>query len=1309
MKASAEAELARNLPPRQRYGTYVKEGITPMQEVALRRDLADKQKQFDEATDLSDRLTKQLQDTQYIDDPVAKAREVERLSDLLDQARKQVKQTGNAVEAANAKLFDVAREDAEIEAGEKIFEAKEIERKQKAVRATMTPEQRKQAEGAYPYNISDVEVIREEVEAQLPHSLPEYKAYIEKYFYPDRTLRKVVDPKEALQEGQALLNRFVLAPKDRPTPGTQTPEMVKAAQAGDARAALRAIEAAEGTTPLDKAVAKRLLQLGSLPKVKVVPADQVKGSAAYDTATDTVLIADGEADSHTIIHEIVHSALHKLIRANEDGKRNDAGYRDLKTLFDHITQKYPQLVDEYGMKDVSEFASEAMSNPQFQKKLAVIPYKAQTAWQWFGKAVRSILKLPQQHEGSALLEALTAIDKTLYEGRKYQVEGPAISEKPSVIIEERQKRTMRQEVKGKIGDRKVIGLRTQVSDSLAGVEATLDERYKNKIRDNEGNFNPAVLLSRALDALRFSKAIQEVGTGKIDPGGLITADTLTHDGKEISYYSVMKSIVDEAAKRKVDAKAFQKYVDERLYAHREFELRKVDPSLTFNLSKQDAARLETEYRNDPFLKQVTSELDAIRFSMIDLLVETGRISKKKAKDWKDATGYIPFSRISKLDNEFQKGTGKGANRGLAVFKQMGSFKGSTLASASVTENFSEFMDWATKEAMRTEAVGRALRDMVDLKAAEKVPSKDALPDAMQGAVVETFEDGAPAYYFVPDPANLAAFAIMPAGTSTVVKFVNKYFTQPLRAGVTVMPPFAFKQIADDITRAYVYSGVEHPVQLMSRILTGFGKNWYNEVMGKKSDSVRELERHGIIATYDFHEQGNVKNIMQGVGLAKVPLGTAIMRVMEAGAKASDITVREAIYNQTLKETGDAALAEHRAREIINFSRRGAAKSMDFMIRVVPFFNAYARGMDKLALAAAGNTAMQKVTGTNTGSARALFHKRMLVLFSMGLGYAMLMHGDEEYEELPDQVRDRNWIIPVPKEYREKLGFTPGIPVPAELGFFFKALPERIVQYYKLQGTPEERQALDVAAEMFRHGVDIFTSPNITPQVFRPILEAMTNYSFFLGRPLESQMQIANRVPSERTAPSTSAAIAAGAQWLAKETEIEVSPIKVEHVVRGLLGTSAGTLLGVADMLVNPNSTDRPIHRSLGAQITGASTFMKDNVGSRFIDEVYRLETEVEQAYGSYTNKLKTDPVKAGEYLKANKGLLDIRGDLRGVMQQIRQHAEVSREIDKRTDLPPDARLKSINMLREMQNDLARRAYGLRRAAAVIQHETDMMR
>jgi hypothetical protein len=205
------------------------------------------------------------------------------------------------------------------------------------------------------------------------------------------------------------------------------------------------------------------------------------------------------------------------------------------------------------------------------------------------------------------------------------------------------------------------------------------------------------------------------------------------------------------------------------------------------------------------------------------------------------------------------------------------------------------------------------------------------------------------------------------------------------------------------------------------------------------------------------------------------------------------------------------------------------------------------------------------------------------------------------------------------------------------------------------------------------------------------------------------MQIANRVPSERTAPSTSAAIAAGAQWLARETEIEVSPIKVEHVVRGLLGTSAGILLGVADMLVNPNSTDRPIHRSLGAQITGASTFMKDNVGSRFIDEVYRLETEVEQAYGSYTNKLQTDPVKAGEYLKANKGLLDIRGDLRGVMQQIRQHAEVSREIDKRTDLPPDARLKSINMLREMQNDLARRAYGLRRAAAVIQHETDMMR
>lgn len=1147
----------------------------------------------------------------------------------------------------------------------------------------------------------------EQVSGQIP--VEEYDAFYKDHTTPDGS--SVKNTPDSIKAAQDLIAKYSAKPSVvRPTPGTQTPEMVAAAQAGDTRAALRAIETAADTTPLDKLVAKRVQQLGSLPKMQVVPADQVKGSAMYDSNTDTVLIAEGEVDSHTITHEVTHSATHKLIVANEQGLRNDAGYRDLKALKEHVEKVAPHLADEYGMKTVSEFAAESTSNPQFQKQLAKIPYKSQTAWQWFGQAVRKLLGLPQS-QGSALLEALTAIDKTLYEGREYQVRGPALQgaeAKPSVIISEREQDTIGTKVRRGVGPRTVIGLRTKFADSLAGVGAIFSDLYRNRIRDNLGNMNPEVLLSRALDAMRFSKAAQEVGTIEVDPGGLVTVTELDYNGQKISYKTVMQDIVDEAKAQKVDPKAFHKRIDELLYAHREYELMKVDPNLGFVLTPAEAATLEAEYQNNQFAKTVSAKLDAIRFSLIDTLVKTGRISEKTADEWKDATGYIPFSRIDKFDLEFEK-AGRGANRGLATFKKMGGFKGSTeRASTSVTGNFSKLMDWMVSESMKNEAVRRALSELAMVNEAERVPTPDSLPDSKQGAVVKAYENGKPVFYFVRDPANLAAFAIAPAQIPGIIFNGFHKASQILRAGVTSMPPFAVKQIADDITRAYLYSGVKNPTALTARILMSFPKNWFNEVMGRESASVRELKRHGIIATYDFHEQGNVKNILQEVGLEKKSIGAAIMRVMEAGAKASDISVREAIYKQTLKETGDTAMAEHQAREIINFSRRGSAKTMDYMIRVVPFFNAYARGMDKLLLAAAGNTAMQKITGTTTGSARALFHKRMMTLTAMGLGYALLMQDDDDYQNLPDQVRDKNWIIPVPKAYREKLGFTPAIPVPPELAFFFKAIPERVVQYYKMQGTEEERQALDIASELMRQGVDIFAIPNVLPQAAKSSIEAIANYSFFLDRPLESQAMINSYVPHQRVAPNTSPTIAAGAEGLYNISggKIDISPIKVEHVLRGLLGTTAGVVLSVTDAMVNPTRTDRPLHQDLRAQLTGASALMKDGVGTRFIETAYKLESDANQINSTYEKLYATDPQKADKFLEMNYGTYMIRDDIKSVMERIRELSKTAREIDTRTEYSPEERRQAINELRAEQNMLARQTYTLRRRAVIIQKEVD---
>lgn len=881
----------------------------------------------------------------------------------------------------------------------------------------------------------------------------------------------------------------------------------------------------------------------------------------------------------------------------------------------------------------------------------------------------------------------------------------AVRSGPPGLVGEKEEATAGDAIGRTLGERKTIGLRAQATDSLAGVEAEMGYLYGGNIRDNSGNMNPAVLLSRALDAPRFSAEALDYGTLKLGTGGMIDVTELELNGQRISYGNVLRDIRAEAERRGQTPEQFVNEIGETLAGRREYELMQDEDAreqeIEYFLSPEEAQAANDKFNNDAFIKDVSAKLDAIRFSFIDLMVSTGRITKDKADAWKEMSGYVPFKRIDELDKAYVSTSGQSGNRGmkLAAFKQMKQYKGSAeRQTENPIKNFVGLIDWMTAESMKAEAVGRALRDLELVGAAKYLPrGRDQMPDSQKGAVVSSWQKGQQKFYYVPDPANLAAFAGAKSMEIGRIMRAAQSFSQVLRVGVTITPAFALKQIADDVTRAYVHSGVKNPLALTARILSNMPRNWWNEIRGTRSAGVAQLARMGVVPAYDTVQGGNVRNIFEETGISKRSTGRAILRILEAGAKASDVSVRQAIYDQTMKETGDVALAESRAREIINFSRRGAAATTDFLIRTIPFFNAYARSMDKLLLAAGGG----KTVGVSTGYARNLFFKRMGVLTAMGLSYALLMSDDEEYQNLPDHVRDRNWVLP----YGKELGYTPVIPLPPELSFFFKAIPERVVQYYKLQGTPEERDALRVARELMLSGVDIFWAPNLTPQLVKPFLENMMNYSFFLGRPLESQSQL-RLDPSQRFGTSTSEAVKAAAEALAQRG-IEVSPIKIENAIRGVLGMSAGVALSVADVMVNPTRTDRPLHQSLLAQFTGASAFMKDPVGTRFLDDMYDFEDKVAQAYNTYNRLVQTNPEKADAYLLQNYGRYSVYEATKTVMESIRDLNKEAQIVDRAKDIPPDERRQIMNTLRAQQNELAQISYALRRQAQINQAEIDL--
>lgn len=102
-------------------------------------------------------------------------------------------------------------------------------------------------------------------------------------------------------------------------------------------------------------------------------------------------------------------------------------------------------------------------------------------------------------------------------------------------------------------------------------------------------------------------------------------------------------------------------------------------------------------------------------------------------------------------------------------------------------------------------------------------------------------------------------------------------------------------------------------------------------------------------------------------------------------------------------------------------------------------------------------------------------------------YYMMAKDTEEYKRAEQEVKDNNWIIG---------GKT--LPVPFELGFLFKTIPERVTAYFYGQDTTEDLVA------SFKRGITGTLNAQPFPQAFKPIVEVTTNHSFFTGRDIVSR-------------------------------------------------------------------------------------------------------------------------------------------------------------------------------------------------------------
>lgn len=972
----------------------------------------------------------------------------------------------------------------------------------------------------------------------------------------------------------------------------------------------------------------------------------------------------------TILHELLHAATMGTIdlglyKSAAGTKVGDAT-RELLALSEAVVQHFNARVKSgapltpfeqsaydrkhNALRDVHEVLVWSLTNRDMQQYMESIPYKGQTAWDKFVTFVRDLLGIPAKAD-TALSEALRVGDTLLglskediqgaeqQTGKQFQVSSDTESLIDSMgPLDPEQKTGLKALIpsfKAGMAPAELpyaVKFRTQAADAAATVEHRLRERFDGAVRDSLGKLNPMGLYRQAQDhAKLLLEYFQVGGLVKDDATGLWVVSPVAGVRAPAEVYAAItawgkKNGYDQARATQIASRIMEGV---RLDAMRTAN-KTEGAGFLLHMKDAEIDQLLTEYKADPELQAISKLMDESRIAMVDNMVAVGRLSPEQGQQWKEVSGYVPFDRIEDFSERFSK-IKKISNKGLAQVGKLPELVGSlNRPVGNVFDNYLNTLGWMVGQTMKTDATVQTLRSLEGVGQAKFLGRSTQQKANTVGAFVK----GEQMYWELPSEYDVLAFKDLNPPKAGWLRNLGK-FSNVLRKSVTALPPFALKQVTDDVQRAIMTSGVKNPGALLRMSLSNFGGIALAELRGIQHPSVREFGRLGLTGEYDFESGKPAVSLLKDLGHKKRGKFENLMHRLDGITRASDLAVRKAIYDQTMRETNDQLLAQTRAREFINFRRRGASQFVGDMVATIPFFNAYIQGMDVLYRAASGKDSSSSV---GRAQARRMFWSRAAIVMALSSLYAIGADDDEDYREMDLRTRDSNWILPG--------GYK--IPVPTELGALFKVIPERVVEYMRRQGTPEEQTAWEATRTAIKYIMEQYVERTVpVPQGVKPLLEAWTNYSFFTGRELEGIYQ-KQQDPSLRRASNTSELAIAISEFSRDVVGVDkVSPIMIDNALNGYFGSSAGLLVAMTDSLLNPTRVDRPLHK-----YALISNYMYDPVGTRRMTEFYEEREKVGRANTTLNELMKTDLDKAAVYAEEHADELMLESAVNSTLEQL---------------------------------------------------------
>lgn len=1030
--------------------------------------------------------------------------------------------------------------------------------------------------------------------------------------------------------------------------------------------------AKNGATPLLRENAAKVAQFVRQTKVRVVSRITVDGKqypAAYDPATNTVLLTQAGMTQEDLVHEVTHAATMRVIEMPEKDLTplQRQAKRELQAMLQAI-KRDKNFEGEYATADLKEFVSEAQSNDDLRTKMEQKP--------WFRgnmlvRAIRRFLNLIGFDTQELMTTRAQELIETIYmPSRSIQgVDTSAAAARPTSAIVGYDPTTVAK-IKGNF-----YGLagRVQLVDRLAAADAAI-------VAAEGADKLTSVEAFQAQYFMRMADKVTQAAGQFVTSGPVrIVADKRT-TGTEYRYESVEGANLLRMSEHLEQAtKASGRSADdiERMFTVLSAGARaEAIPNGWIRLNTGDAKAAKAEYDADkaylnanPKVKQYMDaaavEYRQYNAGQLDFAAQCDLLTPEEATRLKRVP-YAPYYRIEegvvKLFVEDERPIRIGNIKDNPDLQRMiGDNKKILPILTSAVQN--TYM--LTRAALENKAAYETSNAMYKAGFASKYgpgqgpANADTVHFKVKGkpyfATIDSDTFGIPAHLIVKGME----------GIKTTLPQLVQMLGVPadiLRKFITRSPAYAVRQIIRDPINAALLSGTDGvPVLNAIRQLA--------KMRNGQNTTQDELMR-GLVVSSNVYT-GNEKDMekfLQDIQSGKGKW-TKMMGMIDSAALQADVATRALVYESALKRGLSKAQAQFVAMESQNFGRRGLSPSMQMLSTMVPFFNAQIQGLDVLY-----RTLRGKMPFAQQMEIQRKLKARGMMLMAGAMAYAIMMQDDEAYKKASPEQRYGNFFVYIPG-VKDPLR----IPIPYEIGVLFMAIPQAIVDV-AIRDTKASEAIKGIGKLLWQ------SAPGVVPVGAKPWLEAFYGQTAF--GPIENQRE-KMLAAGERYRPGTTEVAKALGSFTGV---VGVSPLMLEHFVK-----SYTSMLGISAL----HMLDPVFATGVGGEKASIPASKQPFVGGLFhsaegrflIDRAYGRMDEIVQASNTYEGLMdRGQRAEARAFAQRQSNLIAMKDEAGAFRQEMGEMFSEERAIRDNPRLTTAQKDERLERLKRFENKMAEQFY-----------------